>query len=85
MRNILFVLFVSVILFIWLAPVLGDSHVADPLPALLETYLGASRAVAFVVILVVLALAGAGAYLSRCRFGRHQPKLIAPSVRTPSG
>ena len=23
--------------------------------------------------------------VSRCRFGRHQPKLIAPSVRTPSG
>ena len=25
------------------------------------------------------------AAVSRCRFGRHQPKLIEPSVRTPSG
>jgi hypothetical protein len=64
MRNILFVLFCCVGLFLILGLLFGYGRVHDDLRALIQTHLNVSRDAAFVVILVLSCLAFVGALLT---------------------
>jgi hypothetical protein len=70
MRNILFVLSLSVLMFLLLTFMLGVLDRLDPLPvALIRTYFGVSPVVALRVVLGVVVLAGVGAYWTGLRKG----------------